>query len=129
MPVYIFQNPETKEYREVLLGMQDKKEFSEGGVKWDRVFTKPNAAVSTAIDPYSAESFVSATANKKETYGDLMDRSRELSEKRKDKEGVDPLRTKEFENYSKLRRGIKHPEQKKQESQERLKKLGVSVEI
>ena len=39
----------------------------------------------------------------------MMDRSAELSEKRKELNGgTDPVQTKYFENYSKKRKGLKH---------------------
>lgn len=38
-----------------------------------------------------------------------MDKSRELSEKRAEKEGFDPQRKKFFEEYSKTRNVAKHP--------------------
>jgi hypothetical protein len=41
--------------------------------------------------------------------GDLWDRSAELSAKRKDKMGKDPVKEKYFENWSKKRKGKKHP--------------------
>ena len=37
-----------------------------------------------------------------------MDQSRELSQKRKDKLGYDPVQQKYFKEYSKKRNGIKH---------------------
>jgi hypothetical protein len=45
-----------------------------------------------------------------ETIGDTMERSRELSHKRAEENGgIDPIKRKFFDNYSKERKGKKHP--------------------
>jgi hypothetical protein len=108
MPIYLFQNPKTKEVREVFQSMNDKHAYSEKGVQWERIFTIPQASIDTQIDAFSESSFKNKTSNKRETLGDLMDRSKELSEKRKDVAGVDPVQQKFFEDYSKTRKGKKH---------------------
>ena len=41
MPMYVYKNPETNEYREVFQGMNDKHIYSEDGVEWKRVFFHP----------------------------------------------------------------------------------------
>lgn len=108
MPIYLFQNPKTKEVREVFQSMNDEHVYSEKGVQWERIFTIPQASIDTQIDAFSESSFKNKTSNKRETLGDLMDRSKELSEKRKDVAGVDPVQQKFFEDYSKTRKGKKH---------------------
>jgi hypothetical protein len=50
------------------------------------------------------------TANKNQTLGDLWDRSKELSDKRKGILGHDPIKEKAEENYSKIRKGRKRPQ-------------------
>jgi hypothetical protein len=127
MPIYLFQNPETDEVAEVVLGMNDPKVYQNDGVNWVRIFTIPNAAIDTQVDPHSAKDFVKAT-NKKGTIGDLFDRSAELSEKRKEKIGHDPLKEKYYENYSKTRKGKKHPDVIKREKTASLKKLGITLQ-
>jgi hypothetical protein len=127
MPIYLFQNPETDEVKEVVLGMNDPKVYQNDGVNWVRLFTIPNAAIDTQVDPHSAKDFVKAT-NKKGTIGDLFDRSAELSEKRKEKIGHDPLKEKYYENYSKTRKGKKHPDVIKREKTASLKKLGITLQ-
>ena len=79
----------------------------ENGIKWNRVFSSPNAALDLNADPFSSKGFVEKT-NSKGTMGDLMSRSQEMSEKRKNKLGYDPVQKKYFQEYSKKRRGIKH---------------------
>jgi hypothetical protein len=39
----------------------------------------------------------------------MMDRSKEMSQRRKDKLGYDPVQQKYFKEYSEKRRGVKHP--------------------
>ena len=67
------------------------------------------ASIDTNIDPNSRQDFLEKTRNKAGTLGEMMDRSAELSEKRKELNGgTDPVQTKYFENYSKKRKGLKH---------------------
>lgn len=117
MPLYIFYNTETEEYREVLQSMNDKHEyFGESGDEfcWRRVFTVPQASIDSKIDPFSTKDFVSKTGNKKGTYGDLLDKSAELSRKRSEMAGgSDPVKEQYFKKYSEARRGAKHPDQMK----------------
>lgn len=111
MPIYIYQNPETDEVKEVLQGMNDPHEYEENGVKWTRVFIAPNHAVDTKVDPFSEQSFMKGTASKKGTIGDVMDFSEEQSQIRKEKAGtsMDPNREKFFDRYAEKRRGKAHP--------------------
>lgn len=110
---------ETKDYRGP--NGTDKRDT------WKRVWTKPQMGVDTVrIDPYSTSDFVKAT-NKKGTMGDLWDRSAELSKKREEKEGLDPIKEKFFEDYAKKRKGKKHPDQQRRESEATLKKKGIKI--
>lgn len=111
MPQYIYRHPEKDEYVEIFQHMKDEHSYSdEDGVKWRRVFTVPQMAMVTKIDPFDKNQFVRAGENKNETVGDMWDRSKEMSEKRADLNGgVDPVREKALENYSKERKGAKHP--------------------
>jgi len=111
MPLYIFQHPQTEETTEVFFHMNDddKVYVDEDGVEWRRVFTTSQLSLDTQLDPYSSKDFINKTATEG-NMGDLWDRSKELHQKRVDKEGKDPLRKKYFENYSKQRNGAKHPE-------------------
>jgi predicted nucleic acid-binding Zn ribbon protein len=117
MPLYIYLNSETQEYVEIFQKMNDVKEyFGENGdeTTWKRIFTVPNASFDSKIDPFKASEFARKTGSKKGTYGDLLDKSAELSQQRADiVGGVDPVKAKYFEDYSKTRRGGKHPLDKK----------------
>ena len=117
MPYYTFKNQETEEIRDVLLNMNDVKEyFGEGGdeTTWKRIFTVPNASIDSKMDPFNTSEFVRKTGSKKGTYGDLLDKSSELSSQRAELAGgVDPVKEKYYKDYSEKRRGAKHPSQMK----------------
>lgn len=110
MPQYIFCNPLQEDQTvEVFFHMNDKKFYiDENGVEWRRVFTVPQASIDSDIDPNNRQEFARRAA-KYSTIGDLADKSRELSEKRKSKEGFDPIEKKFFSDYSAARKGAKHP--------------------
>lgn len=97
------------------------------GVKWRRVFTRPQASFDTRADPYSAKDFAKVT-NKTDTMGALYDRSKEMSLKRQDKDGVDQVKQGYFKDYSRRRHGTKHPEQRREESVKTLAKVGVKID-
>jgi hypothetical protein len=110
MPQYIYQNPNSEEYKLVFQGINDVHEYiDDSGLKWNRVFTTPQVSTVGAIDPFSQNDFVNKTSQKKGSYGDLVDQSKELSAKRAEQLGYDPVQNKYFDDYSKSRRGIKHP--------------------
>lgn len=116
MPIYIFQNEKTGEIIEVIQKMNEPHVFSKDGIAYKRVFTKANASIDTKINAFSSQDFNEKTRNKKETVGSLWDRSREMSEKRERVEGIDKVKQKYFEDYSKKRRGKKHPDQIKKDN-------------
>ena len=69
-------------------------------------FTQLNTEAS--IDPWNNADFVNKTAGKQGTYGDLMDRSAELSAQRASQNGgVDPVKEKYYKNYSKNQKRCK----------------------
>ena len=109
MPIYKYKNPDTEETVEVIQGVNDQHAFvdKEGRI-WDREFTVPNAAVDTKINEFSAGEFSEKTKDKKGSYGDILDRSKEMSLKRKEKEGRDAVEQKWFDKYGKKRKGRKH---------------------
>ena len=110
MPLYTYEHPETSETIDVVQGMNDEHVYvDEKGVEWKRVFYSPRASIDSQTDPFDNNAFVNNTGNKKGTYGDIMDHSKEMSQKRKDKLGYDPVQKKYFKEYSEKRRGLKHP--------------------
>ena len=109
MPIYIYQNPKTEEYIEILQGMNDDHVyFDESGLEWKRIFTTPNMAMDLENDPFNENQFLEKTKNAG-TMGDMWDRSAEMSSKRAEKAGgIDPLRKDYFKKYSKDRGGSRH---------------------
>ena len=109
MPFYIFQHPQTKETIEVQQRMKEDHVYvDKSGVEWKRGVTNPNAAIHTRPDVYSTAQMARSVDNKKETYGELQDRSKEASEKRISQNGYDPLKQQWFDDYAKKRKGKRH---------------------
>jgi hypothetical protein len=134
MPLYLFEHTKTGEVHEVIYHMNDPKDYRgpKGDAKagtWRRVWTKPQAAIDTKVDPYSAKDYLKAT-NRPGTVGDLWDRSRDMSIAREDKEGVgnDPIQKQFFTDYSKRRKGRKHPEQVRAEGKKQLADKGIRID-
>lgn len=119
MPIYVFQNPETQEYKELFFGMNDEKIFiDENNLEWIRVYLASELNTVGSTDPWSHSDFMDKTASKKGTVGDMMKHSEELSQMRKDQMGRDPLKEKYYENYSKKRGGKKHYKEIKEKGYE-----------
>ena len=131
MGLYLYSNPENEnEVVEIIQSIHDKHEYSKNGKKWHRVFTKPNYALDTQIDPYNSQDFVKAT-NKKGKIQDLFDRSREASEKRKDKDGKDLVKEKYMDDWEGARKNkAPHPERKAEQQKkitEKAAKAGFDI--
>lgn len=109
MPIYLFKNPKTGKIVSVFQQMNEEHVHSEDGIKYERVFTVPNAQIDADIDVDSSEKFIEKTGKMKGTLGEIWDYSQELSNKRAEKNGgIDPVRQKAEEKYSKKRRGMKY---------------------
>ena len=111
MPVYVYIHPETEESIEIVQSINDDHVYiDKHGIKWERSFTVPEINTQGQLKPdCSPKDFVSFTKNKKDTVGDMWDRSTELSDKRKKIYGKDPVREKYFKDWSKKRKGKIHP--------------------
>ena len=135
MPLYLYENKETGEVVEVLQGMSELHEYHgingrEKGL-WRRVFVNPNLSFDTNVDEYSDKSFVTSAQNKNYTYGELFDKSAEASEKRAQKNGVDPVKQKQYADYSKMTNGKLHPQQMKEnweKTKAKADKAGLKIE-
>ena len=109
MPLYTFEHPVTEEKVDLIFGMNDEKSYTdENGVKWNRVYHSPETSIDSQIDPFSKSQFMEKTGKNSGTVGELMDRSKDLSEQRKNKLGYDPVQKEYFKEYSKKRNGVKH---------------------
>lgn len=132
MPIYSFEHTETGEVHEVVYHMKDLKDYAgpqgDQPGKWRRVWGSPLAAEnSRPVDPYSARDFARVT-NKAGKVGDLWERSAELSAKRADKDGRDPLKETFYKDYACKHPGKSHPAQIREKQTEALKKVGITVQ-
>jgi predicted nucleic acid-binding Zn ribbon protein len=108
MPIYVYKHPEMEEYTEVFQGMNDEHtHFDAEGLEWKRVFLVPGMTLDTQVDPYSASDFMKTTGSKEGTIKDLQKLSKELSDQRAQKDGVDPIKQKFFDDHKK-KTGRKH---------------------
>ena len=115
MPVYRFINPETSETVDIIQGMKEPHTHVDGnGLEWEREWSVPNAAVDSEINPENKSDYLRKTENKHMTVGDMMDQNKAMGEKRARLHGgEDPVRKKYFKEWSKKRKGKKHPEDPK----------------
>lgn len=111
MPIYVYQNPKNKKIIEINQSVHDSHEYiDKSGLKWNRIFTSPQLNTDgTLKSDCSEKEFSEYTKNKKGTIGDLWDRSRELSEKRKKIYGKDPVKDNFLKDWSSKRKGKKKP--------------------
>jgi hypothetical protein len=117
MPTYIYQHPKTNEIVEVSQKISEAHEYTDSqGVQWNRVFTVPYASIPnmTRIEAGSEQDFMKRTEGFDGTMGDLMDLSKDLSNKRIEErgDGTDNVKQKFFKDYSKDRNGLKHLDDK-----------------
>ena len=109
MPIYQFAHPEHPIVIDVQQSMKEPHVFvDDEGVEWVRVWSVPNAAIDSNPDPFDSKAFVDSTKDTRGTYGDMIDRAKEASEKRIQKLGYDPVKQDYYKNYSKKRNGMKH---------------------
>lgn len=111
MPEYLYEHPKSKEVISIIQSVHDDHEFfDKKGVKWNRVFTAPELNTEGTLKAdCTAKQFSDFTGKKRGNVGDLWDRSAELSAKREKVLGKDPLKQKYFDNWSKKRKGKRHP--------------------
>lgn len=132
MPIYLFQNPKNLEIVEVFQGINEEHKYIDAnGVEYQRVITAPFVSFDTKIDANSSSDFVNKTRNKKGTIGDLLNASKELSEKRGG-EKYDPIKKKYYKEYE-SKNGVKHASEiatiKKEKLKEKIKKSPIKVKI
>lgn len=110
--IYQFQNKNTGEIVDISMPMKDYKHYrGENGDEdfWERIYYSNQVNIGNAkSDPFNQNLFIEKTGKMKGTYGDLLDYSRELSDKRAEKIGEDPLKRKYLDEYKKKTGGKKH---------------------
>jgi len=108
--IYLFKNLDTGELKEVTMSMKNYELYKgeNGKENWQRIYepTQINMGNSKS-DPFNSKKFVEKTGKMKGSYGDLLDYSSELSAKRAEKLGEDPVKRKHFDSY-KEKTGKKH---------------------
>lgn len=111
MPIYIFQHPTSKEIIEIPQSIKEEHIYiDKDGVSWERIFTAPQLNTQDKLnEASSSKDFARVTSSQRGNFGDLMDRSKELSEKRKKIYGEDPIKKKYYSDWSKKRRNRIHP--------------------
>lgn len=106
MPEYSFSNhKKPKEIVTIFMGMNDAHEYIVDGIKWNREWSIPRAAIDTKCDPFSEKDYIRNTANKKGPVSDLWDRSKEASIKREQMAGIDETKIKYLADQKKIRNG------------------------
>ncbi len=113
MPTYVYLNPETEETVQVIQTMKEEHKYiDDKGLEWKRVWNTVQASENTQLDPFSEADYVNKIGSSKGSLGDCWERSGELSQKRADQNGgVDPVKAKYYEQYSKKRKGAVHQQQ------------------
>jgi hypothetical protein len=112
--VYQFRNKKTGKIIDVIMPMKDYKHYkgeNNNEEHWERVYDCPQVNIGNGkvVDPFDSKAFVNKTGGMSGTYGDLLDYSSELSERRAQKAGgEDPLKRKYFDDYKKKTNGKKH---------------------
>lgn len=129
MPIYLYSNPKDEnEVEEVIQSVHDEHVYSKDGVKWTRVFTVPTASVDSKWDENNPQDFVEKSKGKKGTIGNLMEKSAELSAKRKKRYGKDKFKEQFYSDYKKNHSGKDHPDVKKKKLKKILEKTHLSWE-
>jgi len=129
MPFYSFYNEKTKKTIDLIMSIHDNHEFIDNdGYKWIRIWYKPQASFNTKIDPFSSKDFSNKVGLKKGSYGDVLDYSKEYSERREALAGKDDIKENYYMNYAKKRRGKLHKDIKQRICKEKLDKSGVILE-
>ena len=110
---------------------EEKKYIDEKGNEWERIFTIPQAVFDSSenIDPFSEKQFADVTGKKKGvTIGDLWDKSEELSKKRIEKYGTDPIKNKAVNKYIK-KTGKMHPLAVRQDKKRKIKNYCLPIDL
>lgn len=124
MPLYLYLDERDGSVHEVVQTMKEEhRAFAKDGYELKRIFINPNASIDSKWDENSSKDFIEKTGRKRGTVGDLFDKSKELSLKREQKEGCDPIKEKMYNDYSKKRDGATHPQQRKEKFEKKKKEL------
>lgn len=112
--VYQFKNKKTGKIVDIVMNMKDYKHYrgeNDNEDFWERVYDIPQVNIGNAkiTDPFDNKAFVDKTGKMSGRYGDILDYSSELSDKRAALAGgEDPIKRKYFDDYKKKTNGKKH---------------------
>lgn len=112
MPTYSYSNPSNEDdIVDVFQSMNDIHELIIDGIKWNRVYYVPQASIDANINPFDNKAFIEKTGKARGSVGSIMDRSKDLSLQRAEKNGgKDPLKEKYIDRWKKERKNRKvHP--------------------
>ena len=134
MPLYSFIDLSTGATEDLFFTMKDAPKtgsvIQHEGRKLRRELTTSQLATAgiKPIDPHSQKAFRDKTGSMKGgTLGQLWDLSRELSEKRAAKEGVDSVKEAYYTEYSKQKKGRTHIAKKKEVHDAAIKDLNTKL--
>jgi hypothetical protein len=130
MPLYEFESS-SGEYTTIAFAMKGAPPIGSTviyeGKEWKRIPSLPQTNQNTKIDPYSEKDFIKYTGSRKGTYGEMMDLSKELSEKRAGRSGEDFVKEKYMDEQQKKTNRVPF-ERKKKKAKEKLDKMGFTLE-
>lgn len=142
MPLYDFHNEKTGETISVFLDMKQAPEAyrqqTVNGVVYKRVYTVPHACKDTKVGSAARDDFRRVTEGKNLTVGEMQNISREMSQIRESKEGVDRVKEKFITNYKKnvgvaplseLKQQREKRTERIKKAKEKLGKFGVKVDF
>lgn len=119
MPIYLYQHPNTEEIIESFQKMNEEHFFiDDKGVKWNRIFTKPNASTDTKLDPWNPSDFVKKTGKMAGTVGEMQDMAKDMALQRSGGDIMqDPIKQKHMSDWEKKRskggkKKILHPDKR-----------------
>lgn len=93
MPIYKYRNPKTGKLVEVFQNMNSTHKFTDkDGLEYERVFEMSNISKDNRIKEFSSNDFVRKSKEKNMSLGEMWSLSKEMSIKRKQKEGKDQIK-------------------------------------
>lgn len=112
MPIYIYENAKGEQIEVFQLINDPHVYFGANGKEndWKRVYTLSQISRSYKIDPFSEKEYVNKTSQSTMKMGDMWDISKELSDIRTQKAGIDPVKLEYYDKYAKIHGGTRHLE-------------------
>lgn len=136
MPIFDFQHETTGETISLHLDLKQSATAYRvqviDGKTYKRIYTAPLAGRDTIVRDATLDDYTRITENKNLTVGEMAKISKEMAEKRGEREGADKVKQEFFRNYEQ-KIGTKHKDEIKSERRKKaeasLKKFGVKVDF